>query len=268
MSDRNSTRRPPGALLARLLVLATLFLTSAPLAAAQDAEIKRGHHRWGRCRPGSWSRVRIMEEASSPDGSKITSVKTRKTTLLAVDDQGVKVEVETTVEVAGSPVETMPQTLELSFDDLPSSDAAKVQRSVLGPGSVEIEGSPIRSTIQQIEITDAAAKTVIKRFYAADTPPYVLKCETTKTDRQSDAVLAQTTLQVIAREVPYPLAGKLHSISLSEEVHKHPGGSIRRLILQAAEVPGGLIAEATKMLDAEGHIVGRSTLELVEYEEK
>ena len=212
--------------------------------------------------------MRIMSEAAAPDGAKITTTTTRKTTLLSVGDKGVKVQVETTVEVGGNPIEKTPQTLDLSFDDLPSSDAGNTQRELLGPGSVEIEGTPFRSTIQQIEITDAAAKTVIKRFYAADTPPYVLKCETTKTDRKTEAVLAQTTMQVIAREVPYPLAGKLHSVALSEEVHKHPGGAIRRLILQASEVPGGLVGESTKVLDVEGHIVGRSTLELVEYEEK
>lgn len=206
-----------------------------------------------------------MKETTSPDGSQITSVTTRKTTLLSVEPKGVKLQVETTVEVAGSHVETMPQTLDLSFDDLPTSDAGNAQRSVLGPGSVEIEGTPVRATIQQIEINDGASKTVIKRFYSAETIPHVLKCETLKTDLKNEAVLGQTTLQVFARDVPYPLAGEIRSVALIEEVHKHPGGSIRRLILQAADVPGGVMGDSTKELDVEGHIVGRSVLELIEY---
>lgn len=205
-----------------------------------------------------------MSETTSADGSKFTSVTTRKTTLKNASADGVTVDVETAVEVSGAPVETAPQTLHLTYDDLPAAEMSNVHRSVLGPGSVEISGTPQRVTIHQIEISDSATKTVIKRFYSADTIPHVLKSETIKTDRKSDAVLAQTVSQIIALDVPYPLLGKMYSVALGEEVHKHAGGSIRRLVLHSADVPGGLVGESTKELDVEGHVIRRSTLEVIE----
>lgn len=223
------------------------------------------HHPWGRCAPGSWSRVRILSETISPDGDKIASATTRTTTLESVDAAGYTLRVETAVEIADNPVETAPQTLRLSFDDLPLSEAEHIHRAVLGPGSVEVEGTPVRVTIHQIEWTRPASKTVIKRFYSPEATPHVLKYESTTTDPKNDAALSQTVSQVIARDIPYPLGGEMHSVALVSETHKHGGGSIRRLSLHDPTVPGGLMGESTKEVDADGRLTRRSTLELVEF---
>lgn len=253
----------------RMLICAALLAGSAPAAVqGQEATIPPAHHAWGHFAPGAWARVRILSETTSEDGSKIISTTTRTTTLKAVDENGVTLQVETTVEVAGSPVVSAPQTLQFSFDDLPAAEAGQVARTVLGPGSVEIEGVPERCTIHQIEIADTATKTVIKRFYSPDVTPHVLRCETTKVDRTTEAVLAETIVQVTARDIPYPLGGKIHATALAQETHKHPSGAIRRLSLHAAEIPGGVLGESTRELDSNGRVIRRSTLEMLEFEAK
>jgi hypothetical protein len=250
-----------------LLAMLLVWISAAP-APGQEAVIPPAHHAWGHFAPGAWSRVRILSETTGPDGSKITSIATQKTTLVAVDEKGVTLSVENSVEVGGSPVVSEPQTLKLTFDDLPAAEAGQIQRTVLGPGSVEIEGTPERCTLHQIEVADASTKTVIKRFYSPEVTPHVLKSELTKTDRKSGSVVAETVTQVTARDIPYPLGGKIHSTALVQETHKHTTGSIRRLSLHAHEIPGGLLGESARELDTGGQVIRRSTIELVEFEAK
>ena len=88
----------------------TDFETASYAASQHSAERQR--HPWGRFRPGSWKKISLITETFDGDGKVInTSIARTRTTLSGVNDDGVTLKVEATVDLAGKQVQSEPQVL-------------------------------------------------------------------------------------------------------------------------------------------------------------
>ena len=105
---------PSSASFALTFVLAAAALCAS--GAAQDNGITARLHPWGRFEPGTWKTVRVVSETFNEQGQVVSvSTSDMKTTLQDVDNEGVTLEVESCMEVAGKRFRTEPQTVKQGF---------------------------------------------------------------------------------------------------------------------------------------------------------
>ena len=109
---------------------------------ADEQGISARHHSWGRFEPGAWKVVRVVTETYDDHGALAsTNIAETKTTLRKVDADGVTLEVEVGMEVAGKQFAAQPQCLKQGFHgELLSSD---LRTEPPRPGQVVIEGRKI-----------------------------------------------------------------------------------------------------------------------------
>lgn len=239
----------------------------APCAQAQTSVIARANTAWGRFEPGAWSRVRIVIETLAADGTvadKNTTVQT--TTLVSVGRESVELKVDATVEVAGKQFDAPSQVVRQLFGGQPISASAEVTSQLAGEGKVTIEEKVIPCQVEQAEIVEKAGKTLAKTYYAETTFPHVLRVELVTTDDKGETT-SQTVGEVIALAMPHTTAaGATHDVAVWQERTRKANGALERSLgLRAAEIPGGVVARWSKELDAEGRLVRRSMLELIDF---
>ena len=138
--------------------------------------------------PGNWS-------ASSPRPSTTTArwpapiVTETKTTLQKVEDDGVTLEIEVGMEVAGKQFDAQPQCIKQGFHGELLSPDLKVKPRSPPRSSSRIARSPAESSSWSLP----AATT--RRSSASTTPtrvaPYILKRESVTTDSDGKTVLGQ-----------------------------------------------------------------------------
>jgi hypothetical protein len=107
-----------------------------------------------------------------------------------------------------------------------------------------------------------------KLYYSEKVAPYVLKKESTATDAAGSATLLETVEAVVALEMPQKLKDDIVTTSHIKTVRRSGKGTIVTLEVHSPKVPGGVVSHTSKELDANGHVVRRSTLELVDYGEE
>ena len=118
---------------------------------ADDAGISARHHAWGRFRPGAWKLVRVVTETFDDHGSLAsTNLTETKTTLQKVETDGVTLEIEVGMEVAGKQFDAQPQCIKQGFHGELLSPDLKVKPSQ--PGQVVIEDRNVPCRIQQLEL--------------------------------------------------------------------------------------------------------------------
>lgn len=250
----------------RLAVLPSLTLSLLigfcwGLCLGQTTEITRKHHPWGRFQPGAWKLVRVVTE-SFEGPETLTSITHTRTVLKAVEEDSVTLLIEVSVQVPGKQFDAQPQTVKQSFHgELASED---LQITDLGTGQLAIQGRQIPCKIQQLELADAASKTVTKIYYSDSVEPYILKRESTKTDLEGK-ILSQTTVEVTDLDVPCNVLGVIRSSAQLKKVHKHPKGTTTTLAFTSMAVPGGIVCHRLTELDSSGRMIRRSTLDLVAY---
>jgi hypothetical protein len=251
----------------RLLVLGSMMLTMllgmAPSWCPADNDgITRKHHPWGRFEPGAWKIVRATTETTDPNGTTLSTTETR-TTLQGVAADGISLLIEVAVEVGGKEFDAQPQVVKQGFEgELPvASNSAKY----LGLGQVVIQGRKIDCRIEQVESKDAVSKTVTKIYYSDTVEPYVLRRESVRTDPDGKTLLSETTVEVIALDVPTKVFNDIRNSAHVKAVSKTPRGSTVTLAAMSADVPGGVIHSTLKETDSQGRLVRQSSLELLDY---
>ena len=118
---------------------------------ADEQGISARHHSWGRFQPGAWKVVRVVTETYDDHGALAsTNLAETKTTLRKVDADGVTLEVEVGMEVAGKQFAAQPQCIKQGFHgELLSSD---LQAEPSQPGEVVIERRKIPCRVQQLAL--------------------------------------------------------------------------------------------------------------------
>lgn len=232
--------------------------------AAQEVAIPREHHCWGSFQPGAWKLVRVVTQTLDDEGrvSSTSSTETR-TTLLRADESGVTLHVEVCMEVAGKQFETQPQTVRQDYYGELTCQNMKVQREE--DGQVMVEGTTIPCKVLQLECKEPNSQTQTRVYYSDSVVPHVLKRESVTTSADNDKSLGESSIEVVARNMPYNVLSEIKSAAYLKQVHKHPKGRNVTWVVMSTDVPGGVVSQSSKESDQVGRIIRRSTLELLDY---
>jgi len=244
-------------------LLLSLVLGASPGSSlAQEGGLSRKLHPWGRFEPGAWALVRVVTETLDEKGLVVSpSTAETTTSLVSVDKDSVTLEVQTTVEVAGKRFDAEPQNVKQGFHGETLCKDLKVKEQTAG--QVAVEGRKIPCRIQQLECTGPTSQTVTRIYYSDTVPPYVLRREATTTDLDGENTLSETTVEVVAQDMPWKILAQRKGITILKTVHKHPKGTATTWTLSSADVPGGIVSHTSKEVDKSGRVIRRSTLELL-----
>jgi hypothetical protein len=252
-------RRPLPCLLMCLLMFAV-----GEQSAGQEPGISARHHAWGRFRPGAWKLVRVVSEAMDEHGDVVsTSTTETKTTLNGVDRDAVLLEVEVAVEVAGKQFDGQPRCIRQGFH----GDLAGPQIKMQPPraGQLQIENREVPCYVQQVESVGSDCRTTTTVYYSDSLPPYLLKRVSVTSDAEGKTVLCESTLDVVALDMPQRVMAGIKNSACIKSVQKHAKGTITTVAMTSADVPGGVVYQTSKETDQRGRVVRRSTLELLDY---
>ena len=235
-----------------LLLAMCLHQGSAP---AQQADIAREHHPWGRFLPGAWKQVRVETETFDEKGT-VTGKSTTEmeTVLMKVDKDSVTLRVCKVVEVAGKQFETEPETYMQGFHGELANHGLKIKE--LEAGSASVNGRKIPCRVLQLESAAPTNKTLTTIHYSADVAPYVLRRDSETTDPEGQNTLGKTSLSVQELNMSW---------NVVKTVHEHPKGTITTWSFTSTAVPGGVICHSSKELDKNRRLVRRSTLRMTDY---
>jgi hypothetical protein len=242
--------------------------TSSPTtssATATASGITAELHPWGHFSKGAWRYTRVVTECFDEHGViTSTSVTEAKTTLQEVGPDGVTLQIMAAVEVAGKQRDADPQTVKQCFSGEPACDKPAVRD--MGAAELTIDGCRVPCRIEQVESSGSHCKTSTKIYYSSSVAPYVLKRESTTTDSESGEVLTQSTTKVLSLDSPCDIPRRRKQAAQVETTSTHPkGGSTVTRAMTSTEIPGGVLCHTTDERDAAGHLVRRSTLQLMAY---
>ena len=243
------------------LVLTTL---GAQCCAAEEAGISARHHSWGRFQPGAWKLVRVSTESLDENGRVIAvNITETKTSLLRIDADGVVLEVEVGVEVAGRQFDGQPQCLKQGFHGELAGGEVKFLPVVAAEVSIEDQKVPCRS--QQVEVAGPSGRTSVSVFFSDTRFPYILRRQSKTTDAGGTNVVSETLSEVVALDMPQRVLSEMKNVACIKTVQKTPKGAVTTLAMSSPDVPGGVVSQATKETDPSGRLLRRSTLELLSY---
>jgi hypothetical protein len=230
---------------------------------AQESGIASKLHPWGRFEPGTWKMVRVVTETLNEQGQVVsTSTTDTRTTLLDVGNDGVTLEVEACMEVAGKRFQVEPQTVKEGFHG-ETTGSLKLKEPV--DGHLTVEDRKIPCKIRQLSLLGPKSKTTLTLHYSTTVPPYVLKRECVVTDTDGKNTVSETNKDVIVLDMPVRVLNELRGGSYVRTVHKNGKTTVTTVSMVVHDVPGGVVSHSSKEVDKNGRLVRRSTLELVDY---
>jgi len=249
--------------LGRILTGLALTLFGAQCCAAEGAGISARHHSWARFQPGAWKLVRVVTETLDQGGRVIgVNITETRTSLTRVDADGVVLEVEVGVEVAGKQFDGQPQCLKQGFHGELAGGELKLFPPANAEVSIEDHKFPCRS--QQVEVAGPAGRTSVNVFFSDTLSPYTLRRHSKTTDT-GGSVVSDTLSEVVALDMPQRVLSDLKNVACIKTVQKTPKGSVTTLAMSSPDVPGGVVYQTTKETDTAGRLVRRSTLDLLSY---
>ena len=249
----------------RLDFLTVAFVSVGFLVVAScglAVEVPRQIHPWGRFEPGAWKIIRATTESFEAGGQSVSVTETRAT-LEEVSDTGVTIRVEVLVEVAGKRFRPEPQIVRQGFHGEPLTADLNVKD--LGPAQLSIQGRSISCQVLEVESINSGVRTVNKITYSPTLTPYVFQRESTRTELAGGRVLESSRVEVNVLDVPCRVGLRVLSAAQTRAVQTFPRGSVVTLSLVSDEVPGGVVCQTAKETDEAGHLVRRTTLELVDF---
>jgi len=192
-----------------------------------------------------------------------TSTTETKTILTAVSKDSVTLELDAIVEVAGKRFAAEPQIIKQGFHGDAVNQDLKVKDPVAG--QVTIEGRKVPCRIVQLECDGTTNKTMTSIYCSDTVAPYLLRRESVTSDLDGKNTLSDTTVEVVAQDVPWKVRSDIKNTCLTRTVHRHPKGTVTTWAITSTEVPGGVVSHSSKETDRNGRLIGRNTLELVDY---
>jgi hypothetical protein len=198
-------------------------------------------------------------------GGHVSSVNTTetKTALMRIENDGVVLEVEVGVEVAGKQFNGLPQCIKQGFHGELASSDVKFLPPAAAEVCIEDQKFPCRS--QQIEVAGSASRTSVNVFFSDTLSPYILRRQSKTTDSGGSTVLNETLSEVVALDMPQRVLADIKNVACIKTVQKTARGSVTTLAMSSPDVPGGVVYQTTKETDKTGLLVRRSTLDLVSY---
>jgi hypothetical protein len=216
-------------------------------------------HPWGLFDPGAWKTVRVVTETLNEQGQVCSTNRAdTKTTLVDIDNDGVTLEVQACMEVAGKHFQGEPQTVKQGFHGELAGPELK-----LGPpadGKIVIEGQKIACKVQRLQAVAATGTTVTTLYYTTTVAPYILKRIST-----ADSDKKETIAEVSSLNMPLWVRAEMKNGIRMKTVHKSGNSTVTTWADVLPEVPGGVVSSSSKEIDRNGRLVRRSTLELIDY---
>jgi len=208
--------------------------------------------------------VRVVTETLDEQGNvTATSTTDRRTVLRATGATYAELGVRVTVEVAGKRFDAEPRNVVEGYCGQDPDEQADI--GAPKAAKVTIEKRTVPCQVQQIEVRGAGTKQVTNIYFSDELQPSVLKRESVTTSTESGEKLSESVTEVLALAMPFRVLTELQQTAQLRTVHEHANGKVVKLWVTSPDVPGGEVAAWTKELDAEGNVVSRSTLELLDY---
>jgi hypothetical protein len=208
--------------------------------------------------------VRLLTETFDAQGKiATTSIARTRTTLAAVGDEGVKLRVEATVDLAGKLVESEPQFVRQGWRG--ETTDRETTLTDLGDDHVTISGIQFSCRVEQTETVTPGGRIVTKTWYSDRVSPYVLRRESATYNRDTGTVVSQTQVEVVALSRSIRVLRRHRQVAELRVVSTHAGGTTRTTLWSSLEVPGGVVAHESEEFDANGRLARRSKLDLIGY---
>jgi hypothetical protein len=236
---------------------------AGPLACAQEVLIPPERHSWAKFPKGSWKRMRVTRESFDERGVSTTSVEEIKTTIIDVTANDYTLLGEQTTEFAGR--KTLRSSQQVKYGYSGETDKETVgDVKFLGERELLLNGRKILCEIRQATVIGAdMARTAVTVYYSRDVFPHALKREFGPV---GDAATPTTIEEVVALAMPYKVLDRRSSVAFVHTRQKLPTHSRETMEVTCDEVPGGIVDQWRKELDADGKLIHRTTFELIEYE--
>lgn len=239
----------------------TLLLCSG--AAAEDG--LRTFRAWEAFPVGAWKEVRVTKQSLKADGSVAsTSVAETRTTLAGIDERGVTLHIDVTVEVENKRLPSSHQEVWYGFNGESRGQSVTIER--LTQEAVEVDGERLSARVYRLGTQESGLRResrvqVVERF------PYVLEKRSSLIDVRGDAVTELETLvaNVLSLDLPHEVGGELTDSCHVKTVLQTRDARIHTVEVFCANVPGWVVAHWSKRLDAQGRMLERSTLELMDF---
>jgi hypothetical protein len=221
---------------------------------ALAVEIPVEHHPWGRFRPGSWSRVRVVTEtfAGGKSSSRIAII---TTTLVRVEEDGVLLTRETRI---GDKV-TREENVKYAWDGT-KSDANTQEK--YGLGEVDVDRRTFACQTHTRTTKDDLGSCNVKSWYSPDQSPYFLK----RIKRVAGKHLETTSMRVVRLTVTRAALDKPITCWQGETKFSGPSEKGTTTSYHSMDVPGGLVSSETEVTHPQQGIKRRSRQELIAYE--
>jgi len=250
-------------LLGCLVLLLACGVTSVAGQPGQPL-VPRKHHSWGRLAPGAWKKVRVTRQ-SFDAGGKITETVTTEltTTLVAVDDRSVTLRIDR-VDVSGEEPMKLASKM-VTFGYSGETDGQGVAYSELGTATLTVDGVKIETQIRRVVLQSGDRKLTSTIHYSDKIAPYVLRRSTSVTGGDGESVISTSEMQTIALAMPRKVVGTVLPTAHTKTVQDSSRGQRTSLEQHCEAVPGRVVGESTKLVDPEGRLKSRSTLELLDY---
>lgn len=253
-----------------LRIVWTLFaclIAGSRLVAADDLNtLLEQAHPWARFGAGAWRHVRIVTENYDAEGNPADgSVTDNKTTVTEVTPERVTLRVEVTVEVAGQKFPSQPQIIVQGYAGETLGKIAPARP--LEPQTIAIDGREIRCEARQLEISGGVTNEQTQIVFAAGHVPAILRRQSTLREAGDQKELQQITSQVMSLNMIRHLTNsdKPQSVYLVRATQNNDRGTTITWSWHAPNVPGEVVDECSHKTDADGRVVRRTTLELVDY---
>ncbi|GIW93753.1 MAG: hypothetical protein KatS3mg110_1794 [Pirellulaceae bacterium] len=247
------------------LLVGVVVAVVAAISSAQDSPVVTLHE-WRSFSPGAWKRVRVLRETFDDKGHPVnrTTAETT-TTLVEIDENGLKLRAEVSVEVAGRRFAPQPQEVWYGFQGQTKGQVAETSR--LGTEKIELNGQKFDAQVCQVLVRDGKLERT-SRLYCVEEFPHVLRRQSVLLDLSGEQPkeLDRLTSELVAWNLPYPYDRELLSVAMIRTVAVRPDGKTVTIELQSPEVPGYVVAHWSTRWDAAGRIVERSVLELLDFD--
>jgi len=245
----------------RFAVAVTLLMGMLCSAASAQCFIPPERDAWARFQPGAWKQVRLEKKIYDAAGELTsTSVTETKITLVRVDRAGYTLKVESVVEVAGRQFPVEASEIRRSFRQADARDVAEQGVRVL-----TIDGTKVTAASRRIVEREGPVTRVSEILVSDDVAPYVLERTTKNQNADGDDTGETTHVQVVSLAKEKEVLTDTRTASEIKSVQQFSEGQRETLETHCADIPGGLVTSESLLVDAQGKVIARSTLSLVDY---
>ena len=186
--------------------------------------------------------------------------------MVAVHHNSVELRIENVVEVAGKQFNKQPQIVKQGFEgQVNPQEAGERLVKLDGKDNIVIDGKEVESEVKTVTVRRDTCRWTSRIHYSRNVAPYILRREIRAQDPAGGQTQYHTSVEVTALDMPHEVSGVIRPTSHVKTTTTTNRGKTITLEVRCEDVPGGFISHTSKQLDTQGRLIGRSTLQLVEY---